>query len=1306
MSPSEHPRPSYSGSNNSNTRVYKDDNKRSRKYMPSHHSKYNGHHQYQSTTPPYGQNNNINPFSSRRQEPPGSLPGALNSAQGSVSGNGDSYSSYRSSNSHDSGFGRNSFSSGGPRRSMGYRPSRGHHNTGTSNGRGGSSSSHYFRSYSSDGNPGGSNGRFSTSYYGREHFRMEDFRQSPVSANDDGHSSGRWGSGDRDRITPQEDESSKTGDLVGGLSNKGGDIILSRDYRYNRGGLRNYRPSRVHSTGGGYARSHYRDEYRSEYREEDDRVWSERQKYHNFNRQYDSLSLESSQSPLRRADAEDRVHKTGSTQTESNEYHHMGTTIKDSETQTNISKSLDQSGTIAGAAQRMAERGETVKEGLLANAQGGQELPQDYTQVKDGAKLSHDAKEGNSETEEITVERDVDKDIIEKRLLGAEYAGSRPENNDQRAPTQEISDNLENLEGEQKENKAGEQEEKDEENEWRQEDQAAPKAEDKLEMDSQTPAVQSQEDVSPIRSVGKEDINSNVVEAIAEATITVNSANEIAEKCLFPLHRVESKFFELKKTPKMERRKSLKYLQPNKLSDLHQYNFFDSAFVIFRQADGPNLLEKSFKLQNLLAQRKKDLTEEYIYRKHSWEQRVSLMDEQLSKFYNVGEPELKPQTSESSKTEVTDKPLSGRRGRHHGDTVRTEAEFLEILATLEKEREKDPMVRAQHGCAKIPDMIIDPVERYATVHFLDSNNMVRNKSQWARRIELDSLDTFTQAEHEKFCEAYSLWPKKFGRISSYMGGLRTPEDCVLHYYRMKKQVNFKQIVANRNRKATRKASSTKRKSKDGRIRTGTHTPEPSTADSPNISIEGTLGEPTDGEEETDINKRRSSTSSSPSEKKKQKTEEPLSLSASSLNETSHNIPETSLSVDDGEKGEMNKRTAVAEPVERPKKKRGRKKLNPEVPSSVQKLAETKENVPVLQSSTGDPLKVAREMNEDFDQRLKDKSPLSQNDQESRGNMSSGTEDSEKKREKQKDKSHITSYWSVQEISLFPDLLQKYGTDWETMSRHITTKTSTMVRNYYQRGLTDNVRWEELAREADLKRTKEKESEKTKTKSVSGPPLGFFYDRRPSASKYSMDEQKPAFSEPASQKNQLPALHTYYPSSSSASAPAGPESSVNLPPRLPVVSLPEKIEASEKKSPLLQVPFPANNNPLSSLVEAAGSVQKGLDANSNLFKMNSLLNTVLQPPNLRSATQSHLPPLTSTSSVSSSSPYTPKLRSSIRSLLNDEKSDSKPQHEYPATKFNNMINPNDRASESSDQTAQTTTGMSALDALAQVAFERK
>ncbi|KAG7903368.1 hypothetical protein KL935_000900 [Ogataea polymorpha] len=1305
MSPSEHSRPSYSGSNNGNTKTYREDNKRPRKYMPSHHNKYNGHHQYQSTTPPYCQKNNINPFSSRRQEQPGAATGSLNSPQGSLSSNGDSYGSYRSSNSHDSGYGRNSFSSGGPRRSLGYRPSRGHHINGPSNGRIGASSSHYFRSYSSDGNPGGSNGRYSNSYYGKEHFRMDDSRQSSVSANDDNYSSGRWGSGSRDRITPHEDEPSKSGDLLGGLNNKGGDLILSRDYRYNRGGMRDYRPSRVHSTGGGYARSQYRDEYRSEYREEDDRVWNERQKYHNHNRPYDSASLESSQSPMRRAEVDEGAHKTGNIEVESYEHNQMDTAIKDAGAQINLANPSSRNDTIE-ATHGPADREETVKEELLASATCSKEASApEYTEEKRESKSSWEEKTDDLEAKEVStkldIKLDVEKDITEEMLLDVKHVRSDKEDNDQNAPTKELDLKYKKVQEEQKTQEEEEHEAMSEEKDQKEERQAVPAVEDKIETGLKSPAIKSQEKNTLIGSVDKKVTNSNIVGAIAEATITVNSVNSTVGECIFPLNRVETKFNELKNLPEMERRKTLKYLQPNKLFDLRQYNFYNSAFVIFKQADGPNLLEKSLELQKLLAQKKKDLTEEYIYRKHLYEKRVSLMDEQLSKFYNIGEPESRPQTGETSKTEVTEKPLSGRRGRHHGDAVRTEAEFLEILATLEKEREKDPMVRAQHGCAKIPDMMINPVERYATVHFLDTNNMVRDKSLWAKRIELDSVDTFTQAEHEKFCEAYSLWPKKFGRISSHMGGLRTPEECVLHYYRTKKQVNFKQIVANKNRRATRKASSTKRKSKDGRIRTGTHTPEPSTAESANISIEGTLGEPSDEEEGTDINKRRLSTSSSPTEKKKQKSAESLPVLASS-NEISHSNHETSFSLDEAEKGELNQKTATAEPLEKPKKKRGRKKLKPEGPSSAQKLAEAKENAPLLQSSNGDPLKVASEMKEEIDQKLKDTPPYSLNDQSSRGTVSSGMEESEKKKEKHKDKSHITSYWSVQEISLFPDLLQKYGTDWETMSRHITTKTSTMVRNYYQRGLSDNATWEEMAREADLKRAKEKESLNAQSGGVSGPPLGYFYDRRPSTSKYTIDEPKPASSEPASQTIQLPALHTYYPSS----APAGSESSVNSTSRLPAVSLPNKIETSEKNPPLLQVPYPANTSSLTSLVEAAGSVQDGVDSDPKLLKMNSLLNTVLQPPNLRSSTHSHLPPLTSTSSVSPSSPFTSKLRSSIRSLLNDEKPDSNPQHAYPATNFKDLMSPNDRAPDSSGKTMQNTTGMSALDALAQVAFERK
>ncbi|KAK9366758.1 hypothetical protein V1509DRAFT_673140 [Lipomyces kononenkoae] len=152
------------------------------------------------------------------------------------------------------------------------------------------------------------------------------------------------------------------------------------------------------------------------------------------------------------------------------------------------------------------------------------------------------------------------------------------------------------------------------------------------------------------------------------------------------------------------------------------------------------------------------------------------------------------------------------RGYHNADTVRSEAEFMEVLASLEWEDSRDPKNRAKLTSAKIPNMIIDETDR--TTVYADSNNIVKNPNLPLKRLNTDGVDVFTEEEHRLFCEGYKVRPKQFGFIANHMGNIRTFEECVLHYYRTKKTVDYK-AMAN----ATRRRGAGARKGRR-RARTG------------------------------------------------------------------------------------------------------------------------------------------------------------------------------------------------------------------------------------------------------------------------------------------------------------------------------------------------------------------------------------------------------------------------------------------------------------------------------------------------------
>lgn len=88
---------------------------------------------------------------------------------------------------------------------------------------------------------------------------------------------------------------------------------------------------------------------------------------------------------------------------------------------------------------------------------------------------------------------------------------------------------------------------------------------------------------------------------------------------------------------------------------------------------------------------------------------------------------------------------------------------------------------------------------------MDANNIVIDREEWTNRVRTDFANNFSTNEHELFCDAFCLFPKRFGAISRHMGGLRTPSECVVHYYVTKKAVNYKQLLAQHKKKASKKA---------------------------------------------------------------------------------------------------------------------------------------------------------------------------------------------------------------------------------------------------------------------------------------------------------------------------------------------------------------------------------------------------------------------------------------------------------------------------------------------------------------------
>ncbi|EPQ31776.1 uncharacterized protein PFL1_01108 [Pseudozyma flocculosa PF-1] len=148
-----------------------------------------------------------------------------------------------------------------------------------------------------------------------------------------------------------------------------------------------------------------------------------------------------------------------------------------------------------------------------------------------------------------------------------------------------------------------------------------------------------------------------------------------------------------------------------------------------------------------------------------------------------------------------------------GDAVRSEAEFLEILASLENADMQDPSMRAARTTATVPDMELDPdSDQPVKLDYDDSNGFVADPVGFY----LSDFDPDVWSEEEKaiFARRYALWPKQFGKIAQALPH-KTPGQCVVYYYLNKKAPgnDFKALAAARNRERKRKTRVKPKKAK-------------------------------------------------------------------------------------------------------------------------------------------------------------------------------------------------------------------------------------------------------------------------------------------------------------------------------------------------------------------------------------------------------------------------------------------------------------------------------------------------------------
>ncbi|WFD35371.1 DNA-binding protein snt1 [Malassezia cuniculi] len=200
------------------------------------------------------------------------------------------------------------------------------------------------------------------------------------------------------------------------------------------------------------------------------------------------------------------------------------------------------------------------------------------------------------------------------------------------------------------------------------------------------------------------------------------------------------------------------------------------------------------------------LRAEYRERHHAWLAYCAELDRQKERKESVHQVEESPSA-----------PTSARSRRSHagisGDAVRSEAEFLEILATLEHQDMQDPAQRAARTAAVIPDMDIRVDGRRRPDACVDVDNVLVADSKRFFCGNFDP-DYWSEAEKAVFARRYALYPKQFGRIAAGLPD-KNAQQCVRYYYIHKHQAgyDFKALSRERNRERRKKSKGRPKKAK-------------------------------------------------------------------------------------------------------------------------------------------------------------------------------------------------------------------------------------------------------------------------------------------------------------------------------------------------------------------------------------------------------------------------------------------------------------------------------------------------------------
>lgn len=679
---------------------------------------------------------------------------------------------------------------------------------------------------------------------------------------------------------------------------------------------------------------------------------------------------------------------------------------------------------------------------------------------------------------------------------------------------------------------------------------------------------------------------------LTEQNVGYTTPREPLEKCIFPLSKAETRLWELKNQPREKIIQDQKHLLRHPIKSISSYPFIQQNLLIHRQAVKPLLCRKIATIKRYEYLKNLQLRKQFLNLQAVWEKKCEQMDEMSNKMRKEEIERKRQEELEEQERELNDRRLEERNSRATGSSRRrNRADFVDDAEIENVLLQIDPDYKHHQQAADIPPIIINPVKRY-TMKMKNVNNLVTDKDSWASRILKDGIDTFTENEHELFVEGYLTYPKKFGKISQFMGALRSPEECVLHYYRTKNSVGYKKLLNDKNKKRQKGASAKRRKKKERSneidVETSTTHNEvdtvPDNTESSTEALTGTLNE----EKEVVA-----------AEEKPFKQMEQVVI----------RMPEEQVTASHEAHDELAKVENLAEPEE--DEVAGGQKDEQQQPvegdggdvadQKTYPLSPMPEKGEVDVSALKKRPHEGNDLSSDAEKTILDEQYPPDGGPETHGGQSArapddidqsgdshrvdiSNEDNLHRKRHKSNSDHKSSYWSVKEANLFPDLLKQFGSQWSLISEKLGTKSTTMVRNYYQRNAAQ-LGWKPIVEEADFRRNATSsgsvqqsqiliQAEQNSLQGTNGippqqrPALGFFSNQSSekklpeimtAAQPYAPESNRDSFSQALTPSNTLP------------------------PPRLPSIQLPGTASTEPVRAETLNQPQKTTSSPTDNLL---------------------------------------------------------------------------------------------------------------------------